>query len=609
MNGQAMLETLERNNLFIFPLDNRRQWYRYHHLFAELLRHRLRQQVVAQDLFILHGRAAEWCEVNGLTADAIDHALKAQDLERAVRLIEQNALETLRRNEIETLLKWLQALPQDVVHSRPFLCIARAWVAVATAQFDEAENWAQAAEAALAQGEWQRDYLDERGLTYRWMLGNVDAIRSTVTNGPDCIPLAQRALENLPAADVLLRGVVLQNMGEAYARLGDVTAARQAFSDAIAFNKAGGNIISTLSAMSGLAALHIRLGDLHGAADVCRQTAQLGAEEGQPGGYPVPAAGNAHRILAECFYEWNDLGAALFHATKAVEYCKRWGHFINLADSYLALARVQQARGDVPGARQTMAAVGQLVENATARVRHAAMPALERDVGHVGYLIEVTQAHLWLMQGDLDAAARWVDRWIETHDVSEDDALPYLVRPRLLIARRRYDEALRLLELALQRAEAHQRMSDAIHILNQQVCALHARGESAQALASLERVLRMAEPGGYVRTFVALQPSVEMLLRRVCSSAAAAPDYVGRILAALHAEAERAAAAPLLEPLSDREMEVLCLIAAHLSNQEIADTLVVSLNTVKTHVRRLYGKLNVGSRLAAVERARELGLL
>ena len=612
--SQAMLEELERNNLFIFPLDNRRQWYRYHHLFAELLRHRLRQQTAPQDLAVLHRRAAEWYEVNGLAAEAIDHALKAPDLERAVRLIEQNALEMLRRNEMDNLLKWLESLNQDTLQSRPFLCIVRAWIAISHGQFDEAEGWAQAAEAALAEAGWQRDYLNAQGATHRWMQGNIDAVRSTATSGAERISLARRALENLPDGDVLLRSIIALNLGEAYAGHDDVAAARQAFLDAIDIGQRGGNIISTLAAMSGLGELRARLGDLHGAVDMGRQAVQLGIAESKPGGHPVPASGNAHRLLAECFYEWNDLDAALHHATEAVECCRRWGHFTNLVVAYLTLARVQQVRGDAPGVRQTMAATKRLIENAAVRARRTSMPVLEKEVGWMAELAEMAQAHLWLLQDNLDAVAQWMSRWIEEHDVPEDASFPYLVRPRLLVAQCRYDEALLLLEHALQRAQARQRIAGLIHISSMQACALQAKGEMDHALIPLERALQLAEPGGYIRTFVDQGDSMEVLLRRGHSSATAArsvaPDYVAAILAAFRGASERAATGDeLLEPLSDREMEVLRLIAAQMSNQEIADALVISVNTVKTHIRRLYGKLNVSSRLAAVERGRALGLL
>ncbi|MBN1979278.1 MAG: LuxR family transcriptional regulator [Anaerolineae bacterium] len=604
--SQAMLEKLERNNLFIFPLDNRRQWYRYHHLFAELLR----RQMAARDLAVLHRRAAEWYEANGLAAEAIDHALKASDLGRAVRLIEQNALEMLRRNEMDNLLKWLEALDQDALQSQPFLCIVRAWIAISRGQFDEAGGWAQAAEAALAKDGWQRDYLDAQGATRRWMQGNIDAVRSTAAGGAERIPLARRALENLPDDDVLLRSVIALNLGEAYAGHDDVAAARQAFLDAIDIGQRGGNIISTLAAMSGLGELRARLGDLHGAVDVGQQAVQLGIVESKPGGHPVPASGNAHRLLAECFYEWNDLDAALHHATEAVECCRRWGHFTNLVVAYLTLARVQQMRGDAPGVGQTMAATKRLIENAAARARRTSMPVLEKEAGWMAELAETAQANLWLLQGNLDAAAQWMRRWIEERDVPEDAPLPYLVHPRLLFAQCRYDEALLLLEHALQRAQARQRIADAIHISSLQAHVFYARGEADRALISLERALQLAEPGGYIRAFVDQGDSMEALLRRIHSSEVVAPDTVAAILAAFHGASERGVASDELpEPLSDREMEVLRLIAAQMSNQEIADALVISVNTVKTHIRRLYGKLGVSSRLAAVERGRALGLL
>jgi len=609
--SQAMLEKLERNNLFLFPLDNRRQWYRYHHLFAELLRHRVHRQMSPHDLTALHCRAAEWYEANGLAAEAIDHALKAPDVERAVRLIEQNAVETLRRNEIETLLAWLERLDAEVLRSRPLLLIIHAWVDITLGRYDEAQGWACSAEAALAQDGWQRDYLDAQGLTRQWMQGSIDAARSTAVRDAERIPLALRALENLPAEDVLLRCVIALNLGEAYAWAGDIAASRQAFLDAIAMGKEGGNIISVLAAMSGLGELHARLGDLHGAAEVCRQAVQFGAPEGKPGGQPAPASGNAHRLLARCFCEWNDLDAALRHATQAVECCRRWGHFFNLIDAYLTLAHVQQRCGAAAGVRQTMAAAQQLLDDAAARVKRGLMPLLENDVGWITRLLEAAQAHLRLLDGDVAGAAQWLGRWVQEYDVSEEDLFPYMMHPRLLIAQHRYDEALSILEPALERALAWHRPADAMHISILQARAFHARGSVAQAVISLERALQLAEPGGYLRAFVDEGEAIEMLLRQIYASApahAASADYAARILAAFRKEPERAAAA-LVEPLSDREMEVLRLIAANLSNQDIAATLVVSLNTVKTHIRRLYGKLSASSRLEAVERARDLGLL
>ncbi|MFN2137631.1 MAG: tetratricopeptide repeat protein, partial [Candidatus Promineifilaceae bacterium] len=518
--SQAMLEKLEHNNLFIFPLDNRRRWYRYHHLFAELLRHRLRQQVSPDDLADLHRRAAEWYETNDLAAGAIDHALKAPDVERAVRLIEQNAVETLRRNELETFLTWVEPLAPEVLRSRPLLLIVRAWAAIAQGQFDEAEDWARAAESALAQDGWQREYLEAQGFTRQWMQGNIDAMRSTVTRGAERIALAQRALVNLPATDALLRCILSLNLGEAYVGLGEVEAARQAFLDAIAIGQEGSNIIAVLAAMSGLGALHARLGDLHSAVEVCRQAVALGIEKGEPGGHPVPATGNAHRLLALCFYEWNDLDSALHHATQAVECCRRWGHFLNLVDAYLTLAQVQQMRGDAPGVCETIATTQRLLESATARVRRTPMPVLEGDVGWVTKLMEAAQAHLSLLEGDTDAAAQWLTRWLQEYDVSETYLFPYMLRPRLLIAQSKYDEALPMLEQALQYALARHSIANAIHISVLQARALYARGSAVQALVPLERALHLAEPGGYIRTFVDEGESIEVLLRRMYTSTA-----------------------------------------------------------------------------------------
>jgi ATP/maltotriose-dependent transcriptional regulator MalT len=250
-----------------------------------------------------------------------------------------------------------------------------------------------------------------------------------VARDAERIPLALRALENLPAADALLRCVLALNLGEAYAGQGDIAAANQAFRDAIAIGQEGGNIISVLAAMSGLGALYARLGDLHRAAEMCAQAVVLGSEKGEPGGHPVPATGNAYRLLALCAYEWNDLDAALDHAAQAVECCRRWGHFFNLMDAYVTLAHVQQRRGAAAGARQTLAAAQRLCDHAAARVRQTALPLLEKEIGWAARLLEAAQVHLSLAQGDTAAAAQALRQWLQEYTVSESDLLPYRCAP------------------------------------------------------------------------------------------------------------------------------------------------------------------------------------
>jgi LuxR family maltose regulon positive regulatory protein len=614
VTGQAKLEMLQRANLFIVPLDIERRWYRYHHLFAELLRHRLHRQAGSPSVASLHRRAAEWYEENDLAVDAVHHALAGGDFEWAACLIEANVDAMLQRNEIATVLRWLDALPPELVHARPYLCIARAWVLIANAHFDEAEGWARNAESALriagkravqsasATGETE-------GITVQRMKGHIDAIRATVANSlrddTRAIALARRALENLPADDVLLRGILALDLGEAFARRNDLEAAERTFTEAIVVNRAAGNVAVTLNLMSSLGALQARQGDLDRAAATYRQAIQLGSQAGRPSGYPVPATGIAHVLMACLLYERDDLDTALHHATLGIAYCKRWGHLENLINGYDALAQVQFAQGDVEQAPDTVTQALALIKDTLALVRQTASPArIERLSGEIRRL-EALRALFWLMEGNLDA----VGRWVQERGISDADSPCYSVLARLCLARNELEKARLLLNKSLQEEGASMPVGPKIPLLALQACAFQAQGDSTRAMAALEQALLLGEPGGYVRTFVEIGTPMQDLLRQP-TARGIAPAYVDRLLAAFGRPALPHPPAPaLVEPLSPRELEVLHLIATDLPNQEIADRLYISLNTVKTHVRRLYAKLHAHSRLQAVERARELGLL
>jgi LuxR family maltose regulon positive regulatory protein len=619
-HGQATLETLERHNLFIVPLDNRRQWYRYHQLFVDLLRYRLAQGLGAQERFALHRRAAEWCELNGLTVDAVNYALKARDYDRAVRLIEGHAEPMFLRNEMVTLRNWLRALPQDVVLSRPLLCIAYGWTSAALAQLDDAERWVKNAESALGiqvDAEPIPPALESLASdpTPRRLLGHIGALRAVVASnhGQDdrTIALAQWALEYVPPDDALLRSILLESLGEAHARRNETSAARRAYSEAIAIGEEAGNVIVTLVAFSGLGSTYAHRGDLSQAAAIHRRGIRLGAERGS-GGRPVPATGVSHKALASILYQWNDLDTALHHAVEGVECCRRWGHVYNLLHAYEVLAFVQHARGDEAAAHDTATTAQRFAQTALATARQRATLARQESLAWHVFRAAGLRARLWLMQGDVDAAARWVAQATEEQKraTPDDDPLPYLVLPRLHVAQGNPEEALRLLQPALQRARAAGAVGETLNVLGLQACAFHLQGRAAQALAVLEQALQLGEPGRYVRTFVDQGAPLAHLLPQAAARGIS-PDYVGHLLAAFETNLGPGTQKPdpLLEPLSERERQVLRLIAANLSNQAIADTLFISINTVKTHVKRLYGKLNVSGRLDAVERARALDLL
>jgi LuxR family maltose regulon positive regulatory protein len=341
-DSQIILERLERANLFIVPLEEERRWYRYHHLFADLLRSRLHQSQPDRVLD-LHLRASEWFEQNGLAADAIQHALatgqSTRDFERAARLIAQASGTLLRRGESTTLVGWLDALPDDVVRSQARLCVFHAWTMLFTSQWDALERRLQDAELALDANATRQPKSEIQDI-----LGEVAAIRATVAiNRGDIartIELCQEALEGLPKNNLTVRGIVSLALGGAHELRGDVVAASQAFSEAGTFSQASGNIHATLTAMHALAKMQVIQGHLHRAAETYQRALRLGMKQD---GQPLPAAGAAYIGLGDLLREWNDLSSAARHMVEGIELCKLWANMNYLADGYVTLAQVLQA--------------------------------------------------------------------------------------------------------------------------------------------------------------------------------------------------------------------------------------------------------------------------
>ena len=419
--GQAMLERLEKANLFLVPLDNERRWYRYHHLFADLLCARLQQSqpdLVAE----LHARAAEWCEHNGLAAEAVSHALAARDFERATRLVEQNALAMLARGEYTAVLTWIHKLPEELVHRRPRLCIYHAWVLTSTGQLDGVEPLLRSAEQHIQPDDPTNQAQD--------MLGNVAAIRARVAEMDGhvsrAIELARLASEHLPE-NSLTRCAVGFVLGDAYFIYGDLTRAGQAWSDAMRLGQAADNIHVTVVALCQLANLRKTQGQLHRAADLYQEALQLATERGD---WRFRALGNIDVGLGDLLREWNDLEAARQHVMKGIKHYQHWGMPNDLAFDYTTLARVLQAQGDVAGALDTLQKAEQLIER-------------YRVYSYTSSQVKACQVRLWLAQGNLAAAVRQV----QESQPGEGGALKliheldYITLARVLIAQGKSDEA------------------------------------------------------------------------------------------------------------------------------------------------------------------------
>jgi LuxR family transcriptional regulator, maltose regulon positive regulatory protein len=631
-DSQAMLQDIERAGLFLVPLDEVRGWWRYHQLFADLLRARLQAEQPGR-VQALHRAAAAWCEEHELADDAVRHALAAGDTAWAARLVERNVETLLGRSEGATLRRWLSALPAESVRDRPRLCLAQAYGAAMGFQLEALEALLDDAERALAIS-GDEPYADPAGRPVS-VLANVPAgiafLRASLARlRGDAAPAAgynRQAVACLGEDDWLMRSFVRWNqaatdwlagrLGPAERQLAEVLTERRAASEAV--RRAGGEPARVLHAVAGgaeffagflamrvcydLGEVQRARGDLDAALATGRQALEVAGASSQ-----AAYTGIAHVSLAQVLYERNELDAALEHATRGVTLCRQLAFIAPLAAGLAVVARIRHAHGDAAGALEAMDEAGQA--------------GLSPQVITLFNPVPSQQARLLLAQGDIRAAAQWT----AAAGLSPDDEPDYprepayLVLARVLLARGDPGPAGTLLQRLLDAATSQGRVGSVIEIQALRALALDACGDHAGALGALTEALTLARRHGYVRVLADEGASMHTLLAKLAAPRPGQrpidPGHLDAVLRACR-QADpvrpqpRAATAPpgLIEPLTDRELEVLRLLAAGESNQRIAHDLFVALDTVKKHVTHVLGKLGAANRTEAAARARQLGLI
>lgn len=579
-SGQKTLEYLEQANLFIVPLDNQRRWYRYHHLFADLLRQRLQQSITSPDdeevqVDELHLRASVWFEANSLELEAFQHAAAANDIERAERLIEGQGLPLHLRGAMSAIITWLASLPRSVLDARPSLWVRYATLLLVTGQTTGVDAKLDAAEAALRGAE-----LDERT---RNLIGQIATARATLAltryQLQPMLDQSRRALDFLHPDNRTDRASAMWSLGFAYYLQGDRAASGQMYREALTISQASGLTFSTILTATGLAQIQEMDTQLYAASEMYRYVLRLAGEQ------PLQIVYEAHLGLARVLYEWNELDAAEEHGRQSLQLARQYDSVIDRSVlCELFLARVMLARGDVAGAAALLAQVGQFVR--------------QRNFVHRLAELAAVQVVTLLREGKLAAAAHLA----QSHD------LP-ISRARVLLAQGDTTAALAELEQLRRQAEARGWQEERLRAMALQVVALQACGGAEAAVPVLGEALALAEPGGFVRLFVDEGTLMRQALQ-VVAARGLAPGYAQRLLAAFSpAGARRAAQAADVAALSERELEVLQQIAEGRTDRMIAERLFLSLHTVKVHARNIYSKLGVSNRTHAVARARELGLL
>ena len=598
-----IIEYLERANLFLVAMDDERNWYRFHHLFTDLLRTRLQQKQTDEELMILHTRAAQWYEQNGLVYDAIYHASLTTNHEWVEKLIDQNYMEIFQRKDSVSIRYWTGELNEEIIYISPRLCIheanSRAWFG----QLDDAVFLLDKAEESIQE--------ENSSPEIQALFGYLAYVRSRITamcgDFHKAIELCLIARENTPASNQGLLGGIGVMLGYGYFLNGDFSHAIRTLKDTIHSGKKSVAINTTIGAYCVLARLYAVQGQLHKAYKLYQEAESFiqDTEEQHRGAMSIVDVG-----FAELLYEWNDIETAFDHIQHGLEYLPLWSKADDIALANILFAQILKAQGNLATAENSIEKGSQVIHasGVFSESRDAVLIAeirfqLERDNSlSVRHLVSALE-----------------NRLQSKNPFRFENELPLITLARVYLIQNKIDDAKKLLNDLESAAQSAGRTGRLIQIMVLQALAFQQSSETTQALRKLTDCLTLAEPEGFVRTFIDEGPTMQSLLAKWLSNAktTSLQEYANHLLSQFQTEPDIKSAEKektsqtgvLVESLSTREIEVLGLIALGKTNKEIAGQLIISPGTVKAHTSSIYRKLDVTNRTEAVARARDLDLL
>jgi LuxR family maltose regulon positive regulatory protein len=600
-DSQARLAYLEKSNLFLVALDEQRQWYRYHHLFADLLRKDLKQtqpKIIAE----LHQRASAWYAENNFLAEAIGHALDAGDVAQLNKFVSGNALAMAEHAELQGVLRHFEQMSEQEICSKPWLCMAYAWV---KAYVDPSEEIGRILEKVMLSLGGVDDALERQHLT-----SHLDAIWAYVAwvkgEADRALEFARSALAGLPADDWMTRTHVLNTQGLAFQYLGDLPAAIQSFEAAAAAGQRTGKAYESFHAYTNWAYAEVLRGRLHQADSLCQQVLSLAEQDGlHCTGLPVLAY--AYATMSMVQLEWNQVEAAVQHARQGVALAEQW----NQADTlHFALSCLSDA----------LNAAGNYEEAYTVNQRSMLLATKVSP-----WFVRISASDeilLHLAKGNIPAAAH---RFAELEPLVEKRDIIgrfMVVKVSLLYTQGSYLDVITVLDEVMDEIMHSEGFWYPMNLLSLRALALHVLGREDEAVQIISSCLTRAKPEGFVRVFVKHGTPMHRLLE-LAAKQGVEVEYIHQLLPAFNIPtAPIVSRAPgtfgtrsqhpgvaLVEPLSERELQVLRLLDSPLTSEEIGRELYVSANTVRTHIRNIYGKLDVHGRLEAIRKARELKLI